>query len=59
MEGVVTTIAESPSVVRRFRPYPAYKGSGVEWLGQIPDHWDIARVSELTALINGYPFESE
>lgn len=22
------------------RPYPEYKDSGVEWLGQIPAHWD-------------------
>lgn len=24
----------------RFKPYPAYKDSGVEWLGKIPAHWD-------------------
>ena len=24
---------------RRFKPYSAYKGSGVEWLGEIPAHW--------------------
>lgn len=29
---------------RRFRPYPRYKDSGVEWLGGIPAHWDIAPV---------------
>jgi type I restriction enzyme S subunit len=23
----------------RFRPYPVYKDSGVEWLGKIPAHW--------------------
>lgn len=21
------------------KPYPAYKGSGVEWLGKGPGHW--------------------
>jgi type I restriction enzyme S subunit len=26
----------------RFRPYPAYKDSGVESLGKIPEHWTIA-----------------
>ena len=26
--------------VRTGRPYPAYKPSGVEWLGDIPEHWD-------------------
>ena len=23
----------------RFRPYPEYRDSGVEWLGGIPAHW--------------------
>lgn len=23
------------------KPYPVYKDSGVEWLGQVPSHWDI------------------
>jgi len=25
---------------RCLKPYPAYKDSGVEWLGQIPAHWE-------------------
>ena len=29
---------------RRFPPYPAYKESGVQWLGEIPATWDIAPV---------------
>lgn len=28
----------------RFKPYPAYKDSGVEWLGKIPSHWDVKRL---------------
>jgi type I restriction enzyme S subunit len=24
-----------------FTRYPAYKDSGVEWLGEVPDHWAI------------------
>ena len=27
--------------VRKGRPYPAYKPSGVEWLGEVPEHWEI------------------
>jgi type I restriction enzyme S subunit len=26
--------------VRTGQPYPAYKPSGVEWLGEVPEHWD-------------------
>jgi type I restriction enzyme, S subunit len=25
---------------KRFKPYPTYKDSGVEWLGEIPAHWE-------------------
>ena len=27
-----------------YKPYPAYKDSGIEWIGRVPDHWDIARI---------------
>ena len=28
--------------VRTGQPYPAYKDSGVEWLGRVPEHWEVA-----------------
>lgn len=30
--------------LRRLRPYREYKDSGVEWLREIPAHWDVAPV---------------
>ena len=27
--------------IRTGQPYPAYKPSGVEWLGEVPAHWDV------------------
>ena len=27
--------------VRTGQPYPAYKPSGVEWLGDVPEHWEV------------------
>ena len=24
-----------------FPKYPAYKDSGVEWLGDVPEHWEV------------------
>lgn len=30
--------------VRTRQPYPAYKDSGVEWLGEVPEHWELSRV---------------
>jgi len=31
------------AATRRFRPYPAYKDSGVEWLGEIPAGWEVKK----------------
>jgi type I restriction enzyme S subunit len=31
----------------RYKPYPAYKDSGVEWIGKIPEHWKICPVKHL------------
>lgn len=34
----------SKAFFRRYKPYPAYKDSGVEWLGEVPKHWGIQRM---------------
>ncbi|MCY4047687.1 MAG: restriction endonuclease subunit S [Candidatus Dadabacteria bacterium] len=26
------------------KPYPAYKDSGVEWLGKVPEHWEVQKL---------------
>jgi type I restriction enzyme, S subunit len=37
-----------------YQPYPAYKDSGVEWLDQIPAHWDVRRLKiAIKTAING------
>ena len=33
----IRLIRENP----RFRPYPEYKESGVEWIGEIPKNWEV------------------
>jgi type I restriction enzyme S subunit len=30
-----------------FKPYPKYKESGVEWLGQVPEHWIYTQLKRL------------
>lgn len=37
----------------RFQPYPAYRDSGVEWLGKIPRHWGTAKIKQLATLRMG------
>ena len=38
---------------RRFQPYPEYRDSGVEWLGEIPAHWDVKRLKFITHIVAG------
>ena len=37
----------------RYRPYPAYRDSGVEWLGEVPAHWVVARMWQVSEAISG------
>ena len=32
---------------KRLKPYPAYKPSCVEWLGEIPAHWEVKQLKRL------------
>ena len=31
----------------KYLPYPAYRDSGVEWLGVIPSHWEVKRLKRV------------
>ena len=35
------------------KPYPAYRDSDVEWLGEVPAHWEIRRLGRLGRLFKG------
>ena len=39
--------------VRTGRPCPAYKDSGAEWLGEVPEHWEIRRLKTLCSMKSG------
>jgi type I restriction enzyme S subunit len=43
----------------KYKHYPSCTDTGIHWLGKIPTHWNISRVSELAQLINGFPFDSQ
>ena len=41
-------------MMRPLRPYSAYKDSGVEWLGDVPEHWEVRRLgTSVEGCING------
>jgi len=33
--------------------YPVYRDSGVEWLGEIPEHWETLKYKIITSVFNG------
>jgi len=39
--------------------YQSYKSSGVEWIGEIPEHWKKCRLKNVSKSINGYSFKSD
>lgn len=42
----------------QYKPYPAYKDSGVEWIGRVPEHWGIAQLSKISTDRCDGPFGS-
>lgn len=39
-----------------YKPYPAYKDSGVEWICKVPEHWTVCRLKHLGTLKGGAGF---
>lgn len=42
----------------KYKAYPEYKNSGVEWLGDVPKHWAICRLKNLATIKNGQDYKS-
>ena len=43
---------EQPNAPTDFPAYPAYKPSGVQWLGDIPSHWEVRRGKYIFKTVN-------
>jgi type I restriction enzyme S subunit len=56
---------EESQALQPFKPYPAYKNSGVEWLGEVPAGWQVKRLRFLSesnpvpSEVRGLPGETE
>ena len=46
-QGIIRQAVTGQIDVRTGQPYPAYKDSGVEWLGKVPEHWEVRRVANI------------
>lgn len=40
-------------VTRGLNPYVKMKDSGIEWIGEVPEHWEVKRMKELSAIGSG------
>jgi type I restriction enzyme S subunit len=47
----------SQAVTKGLNPDAPMKDSGVEWLGEVPEHWEVMRLKNLFLLKHGYPFD--
>lgn len=47
------------AVTRGLDPNICLRPSGVEWLGDVPEHWEVSRLGRLVDLTTGFPFKSE
>jgi len=39
--------------------YEKYKDSGIEWIGVIPEHWEVKKIKYISKLQGGYAFKSD
>ncbi|HEO1827200.1 TPA: restriction endonuclease subunit S [Acinetobacter baumannii] len=37
----------------QFKQYPSYKNSGVEWLGDVPEHWEVKKIKRISSVKRG------
>ena len=52
--GVTSMLGAEP-----YRAYPAYKGCGVEWLGEIPTHWEVKRLQWAITFQRGHDLPTD
>jgi len=52
--GDIMSIELAPTIsgapVRRWKTYFAYKDSGVEWLGEVPEEWEVKRLKYISTV---------
>lgn len=52
-QAIIHCVVTGQIDVRTGKPYPAYKDSGVEWLGDIPEHWEARQLSRMGRFTKG------
>lgn len=52
------SVAEGKVIIKmnkksKYKRYETYKNSGLEWIGEIPEHWDVKRLKYLSSIKTG------
>ena len=53
------TILINQAVTKGLNPDAPMRDSGVEWIGEVPEHWEIKRLKHLIDFLPGFAFKSE
>ncbi len=51
MSAELDQIAATGAPASGWKPYPAYKDSDVEWIGKVPEHWEMRKISRSFGMI--------
>jgi type I restriction enzyme S subunit len=43
----------------KYKAYPEYKDSGVEWLGKVPSHWEILSAKRMFQSVRTQAYKSD
>ncbi|MBF0853477.1 restriction endonuclease subunit S [Gluconobacter wancherniae] len=46
------------AVTRGLDSSVSLKPSGTQWLGEVPEHWEVVHIGSAVQVVNGYPFDS-
>ena len=52
-QAIIHQVVTGQIDVRTGQPYPAYKDSGVEWLGEVPEHWEVRKLRHCGTVSGG------
>lgn len=47
------------TITTKYKTYSKYKPTGIDWLGDIPDSWEVKKAKFLSDFVSGYSFDSE
>ena len=58
-QAIIHQVVAGQIDVRTGQPYSSYKDSSVERLGEVPAHWEIMRLKQLSRIQGGFAFSTD